>query len=169
MLLYLWGSCIAYLVIIGDSFSPLLKMALGEHSQSPSLANSWKSVILCMWLSVDSRKDLTENISSLVPEFALECDNFNGHAQDGASMYNIAVFAGDHAPWLADRRVLIVLITLVIITPLCMPRELNALEWVILLLHIMSSSCVLALSLLHSFYVLLLAAELKTSEDSNKT
>lgn len=30
MLLYLWGSCIAYLVIIGDSFSPLLKMALGE-------------------------------------------------------------------------------------------------------------------------------------------
>lgn len=31
MLLYLWGSCIAYLVIIGDSFSPLLKMAVGEQ------------------------------------------------------------------------------------------------------------------------------------------
>lgn len=65
MLLYLWGSCIAYLVIIGDSFSPLLKMALG-----------------------------------------------------------------DHALWLADRRVLIVLISAVVITPLCMPRDLNALEWV---------------------------------------
>ena len=34
MLLYLWGSCIAYLVIIGDSFSPLLKMAVGEHHLS---------------------------------------------------------------------------------------------------------------------------------------
>ena len=40
------------------------------------------------------------------------------------------MFAGDHALWLADRRILIVLITLIIVTPLCMPRELNALEWV---------------------------------------
>jgi hypothetical protein len=38
--------------------------------------------------------------------------------------------AGDHALWLADRRVLIVLISAVVITPLCMPRDLNALEWV---------------------------------------
>ena len=29
LILYLWGSCIAYLVIIGDSFSPLLALATG--------------------------------------------------------------------------------------------------------------------------------------------
>lgn len=32
MLLYLWGSCIAYLVIIGDSFSSLLSLAVGKPS-----------------------------------------------------------------------------------------------------------------------------------------
>lgn len=32
MLLYLWGSCIAYLVIIGDSFGSLLKLAVGTAS-----------------------------------------------------------------------------------------------------------------------------------------
>ena len=30
--------------------------------------------------------------------------------------------------WLTDRRMIIVLVCLVVITPLCMPRELNALE-----------------------------------------
>ena len=30
LILYLWGSCIAYLVIIGDSFSPLLGLATGK-------------------------------------------------------------------------------------------------------------------------------------------
>ena len=29
LILYLWGSCIAYLVIIGDSFSPLVALATG--------------------------------------------------------------------------------------------------------------------------------------------
>lgn len=57
--------------------------------------------------------------------------------------------AGDHAAWIADRRVLIVLISAVILTPLCMPRELNALEWVnyllfpFLLLHLIPRSPVL--------------------------
>ncbi|CAK0787069.1 hypothetical protein CVIRNUC_010285 [Coccomyxa viridis] len=32
LILYLWGSCIAYLVIIGDSFSPLLALATGADS-----------------------------------------------------------------------------------------------------------------------------------------
>ena len=32
LILYLWGSCIAYLVIIGDSFSPLLALATGTRS-----------------------------------------------------------------------------------------------------------------------------------------
>ena len=27
LLLYLWGSCIAYLVIIGDTFTPLLQLS----------------------------------------------------------------------------------------------------------------------------------------------
>ena len=30
LVVYLWGSCIAYLVIIGDSFSPLLALAAGK-------------------------------------------------------------------------------------------------------------------------------------------
>ena len=30
LVVYLWGSCIAYLVIVGDSFSPLLALAAGE-------------------------------------------------------------------------------------------------------------------------------------------
>jgi hypothetical protein len=30
MLMYLWGSCIAYLVIIGDSFHPLLELVVGQ-------------------------------------------------------------------------------------------------------------------------------------------
>jgi len=48
-----------------------------------------------------------------------------------AALRNAAVGnAGDRALWLADRRVLIVLIAAVVITPLCMPRDLNALEWV---------------------------------------
>lgn len=35
MLLYLWGSCIAYLVIIGDSFRPLLELAVGAAPPLP--------------------------------------------------------------------------------------------------------------------------------------
>ena len=31
LLLYLWGSCIAYLVIIGDSFSSIASLVTGEH------------------------------------------------------------------------------------------------------------------------------------------
>ena len=30
MILYLWGSCIAYLVIVGDSFSPLVALVTGK-------------------------------------------------------------------------------------------------------------------------------------------
>lgn len=47
MLLYLWGSCIAYLVIIGDSFSPLLKMALGSpHNPNIRSQGIQKLIIL---------------------------------------------------------------------------------------------------------------------------
>lgn len=38
--------------------------------------------------------------------------------------------AGEHVAWLADRRLLIVLLSAIVISPMCMPRELNALEWV---------------------------------------
>jgi len=34
MVVYLWGSCIAYLVIIGDSFSPLLELTAGAPPES---------------------------------------------------------------------------------------------------------------------------------------
>ena len=38
--------------------------------------------------------------------------------------------AGDHVGILADRRVVILLFSAFIITPLCMPRQLDALAWV---------------------------------------
>lgn len=38
LILYLWGSCIAYLVIIGDSFSPLIALAVGAPPV-PSLSS----------------------------------------------------------------------------------------------------------------------------------
>lgn len=34
LVVYLWGSCIAYLIIIGDSFSPLLSLAAGARLQA---------------------------------------------------------------------------------------------------------------------------------------
>ncbi len=40
MLLYLWGSCIAYLVIIGDSFHPLIELAVGKARLLVSGINS---------------------------------------------------------------------------------------------------------------------------------
>lgn len=64
LILYLWGSCIAYLVIIGDSFSPLIALATGDGSV------------------------------------------------------------------LADRRLVIATLGLLVVLPLCFPRELGALAWV---------------------------------------
>ncbi|BDA50337.1 Putative sodium-coupled neutral amino acid transporter 7 [Coccomyxa sp. Obi] len=64
LILYLWGSCIAYLVIIGDSFSPLIALGVGDES------------------------------------------------------------------FLADRRFVITTIGMLLILPMCFPRELGALAWV---------------------------------------
>ncbi|EIE22920.1 hypothetical protein COCSUDRAFT_47742 [Coccomyxa subellipsoidea C-169] len=64
LILYLWGSCIAYLVIIGDSFSPLIALGVGDGS------------------------------------------------------------------FLADRRFVITTIGLLLILPMCFPRDLGALAWV---------------------------------------
>jgi sodium-coupled neutral amino acid transporter 7/8 len=64
LILYLWGSCIAYLVIIGDSFSPLIALGAGEGSL------------------------------------------------------------------LADRRLVIATLGMLVVLPMCFPRELGALAWV---------------------------------------
>ena len=56
--------------------------------------------------------------------------SFTGHWLHAAEMKSFTTPSGDHVAWLYDRRVLIVLITLVILTPLCLKRELNELEWV---------------------------------------
>ena len=39
LVVYLWGSCIAYLIIIGDSFSPLLSLAAGARLQTDVAVN----------------------------------------------------------------------------------------------------------------------------------
>lgn len=45
LILYLWGSCIAYLVIIGDSFSPLVALATGM--QRPAFFDKQAFLHLC--------------------------------------------------------------------------------------------------------------------------
>ena len=134
LILYLWGSCIAYLVIIGDSFSPLLALATGTGNvqilKQPVLQLSdalyhvmsdWQPLKLCHAASVaEIYHSLNMHVSE--PLVGLNDDRYSaarhlcGHA--GAD----SIFA--------DRRLVITLVTLVIILPLCFPRELGALAWV---------------------------------------
>lgn len=41
MLLYLWGSCIAYLVIIGDSFASIISLGTGACSAPSAIPVSF--------------------------------------------------------------------------------------------------------------------------------
>jgi hypothetical protein len=68
MLLYLWGSCIAYLVIIGDSFSPLLKMALGDSH--PLVKKLYKHLFSLWWHLVD---DVSHHTARPAALFVARC------------------------------------------------------------------------------------------------
>jgi hypothetical protein len=50
MVVYLWGSCIAYLVIIGDSFSPLLELAAGAPPESVCIISEPVDSAAPLWI-----------------------------------------------------------------------------------------------------------------------
>lgn len=103
MLLYLWGSCIAYLVIIGDSFSSITSLFTGERVLSLQLPGTLASQGAAASQALQQKRTHHQ-----VPKLRL------GSA-DGV---------------LADRRLLIAGIGLLVVLPMCFPRNLGALAWV---------------------------------------
>ena len=133
LILYLWGSCIAYLVIIGDSFSPLLALATGTCNLqmlkqrilrtrlSDALhhgVTEWQSLQFCQAACVAEihHSQIPHAQAYLRPQHQLQGIDVVMHA--GAD----SIFA--------DRRLVITVVTFVVILPLCFPRELGALAWV---------------------------------------